>query len=391
MRLPLALALAAALAGTGCSPIPGWMLAQGRSAITDYRHFDNAPVARAAQPSPLPAAPAALHWPRGLDDAGLDAFMAQQGTVALLMVRRGTLVAERYYNGYDRDSIATSFSMAKSVVSTLVGIAQAEGRLSAEDPVTRWLPELDAADARFAHITLRDLLRMRSGIAFDEGYGSPFSDVARFYLTGDYRREIRGLRIAGAPNQAYAYSSGDTQLLAMALERAVGQPLARYLQDKLWQPMGAAYDASWSLDSAGSGIARGFCCLNARAVDFARLGEIMLHGGAWNGRQIVPADWVRESTAALAGLPGADAAAQRNLEWRGTPARGAFYSHQWRRPARLGDGGEPQPGPDFYALGQHGQVLYVVPETQTVVLRLGQRNGDVHWPTWLGEWARLNP
>lgn len=368
-RIALALLAAALLAG--CETLPGWMVLQGRSAITDHRHFDNAPIAKAAVPSPLPAAPAELRWPGGVSAASMEADVAERGTVALLVARRGQLVHERYFNGYAADSIATSFSMAKSVVSVLLGVAIEEGRIAGVDePITRYLPELAAKDPRFARITLRHLLRMRSGIRFDEGYGSPFTEAGRFYLTADLKAEVGKLRIEGEPDRAYAYKSGDTQLIAMAIERATGEPLARYAERKLWQPMGAAYDASWSLDSAAKGQARAFCCLNARAVDYLRFGLMVMNGGEVEGRRIVSAEWLRRSTEATAD----------NIENAGTP-RQASYAWQWRR----------RPGGLLYAQGLYGQILVIDPGTQTVALRLGQRVGDRHWPTWLEELLRANP
>lgn len=394
-RLTLGVGALGLLAGgvllgvVGCTPIPMWMVLQGRSQITDHTHFDNAPIARAAQPSPLPAAPAALRWPDGLDEAAAMADLAARGTVALLVARRGQLVHERYFNGYGADRIATSFSMAKSVVSVLLGIAIDDGRIAGVDePITRFLPELRTNDPRFDRITLRHLLAMRSGIAFDEGYRSPVSEAATFYLGRDLKAEVARLRIEGEPDQAYAYKSGDTQLLAMALERAVGQPLARYAERKLWQPMGAQHDASWSLDSSANGQARAFCCLNARAVDYLRFGQMVLNGGEWNGRRIVSAAWLQRSTAAASGLPGATDAAQRNLE-HGSRPYAAFYAWQWRR-RPLPDRQPPQPGAMVYAQGLHGQILLIDPESQTVVLRLGQRTGDRHWPTWMDGLVRLN-
>jgi CubicO group peptidase (beta-lactamase class C family) len=238
------------------------------------------------------------------------------------MVRRGQLVAEHYAPGYGRDSVLTSFSIAKSVVSALVGIAKAEGRLSVTDPVTRWLPELRGNDARFEQVRLIDLLRMRSGIRFDESYSAPNSEAARF------------------------------------------------------------------------------CCLNARAVDFARFGMLFLNEGRAGSHQVVPADWVRTSSAAQQALPGADDAARRNVEWRGQGRRSAFYALQWRRapaaaPASTSapapDSAQALPGTDFYAQGLHGQFVYVAPQSDTVVLRFGRSAGEVFWPAWLGEWARLNP
>ncbi len=163
-RLALLWALLATLLLGGCSNLPMWMVVQRRSQITDYQHFDNAPIARAAVASALPLAPQALRWPGGVDDAAQDTDHTQRGTVALLVARRGQLVHERYYNGYGADSITTSFSMAKSVVSVLLGIAIDQGRVpGVNEPITRYLPELLANDPRFARITLRHLLTMRSG------------------------------------------------------------------------------------------------------------------------------------------------------------------------------------------------------------------------------------
>lgn len=390
-RLAAALVPALALATAGCSTLPGWMVVQGKSSIDDHRHFDNAPIARAAQPLPLPSEPAALRWPGGLDDAAAERLLADNGTVALLVVRRGTLVHERYFGGFGPDSVGTSFSAAKSVVSAMVGIAIGEGRIAGiDEPLTRFLPELLRNDPRFGRITLRHLLTMRSGIAFREDYRNPLGEAARFYLTPDLRREVAGLAIADPPDQAYRYSSGDTQLLAMAVERAAAMPFARYVQERLWQPMGAEADASWSLDSHAGGTVRGFCCLNARARDFARFGLLFLNAGRAGGAQVVPADWVRDSTAAQDGLPGATDEQRRNIE-RLTGGRTAFYAWQWRRlPAAAPAGAPLQPGGSFFAQGLWGQYIVVVPEADTVVVRLGRHPGQVRWAAWLDALARAN-
>lgn len=391
---PQALAvLTAAVLLAGCDTLPLWMVAQGRSQITDHRHFENAPIEASTNPRPWPRASQPLRWPGGVSTEAMEQQAAADGSVALLVAQRGRIVYERYFNGYDASSVATSFSMAKSVVSLLVGIAIDEGRIAGVDePVTRYLPELLANDPRFARITLRHLLSMRSGIAFDEGYGSPFTEAARFYLTPDLKREVAKLRIEGDPDRAYAYKSGDTQLLGMVVERAVGMPLAAYVQSRLWQPLGAVHDASWSLDSRASGVARAFCCLNARAEDYLRIGQLVLQQGVWDGRRIVSAAWLERSMAAQQGLPGSDEAAQRNIERPGQRQQ-AFYAWQWRRrPAPPAVDTTPaQPGTAVYAQGLYAQILLIDPVTQTVALRLGQRNGDRHWPTWLDEVARLNP
>ena len=383
------LALAALLMTIGVAGrdvVPAWMAIQGRALISDFRHFDAMPMVRAPAASPLPRAPAALNWPAAAA-ADPQAWLAEHGTVALLVLRRGALIHEAYFNGFERTSIGTSFSVAKSIVSALVGIALAEGHIaSLDDPLTRYLPELAATDARFSNVTLRHLLLMRSGIAFDEGYRSPLSDAARFYLSRDLAARVRALKIEGAPDRMQAYRSGDTQLLGMVLARATGLPLAKYAESRLWQPMGAEFDASWSLDSADAGTAKAFCCVNARAVDFARFGQLFLQGGQLDGRQIVPGPWVRESTA-VATRPGGNDIQRRNIE-RPFSERRAYYAYQWRRAAQPGNG---EPAEDFYAQGLLGQYVYVAPATQTVLVRLGRHQGDVFWPQFLGELARLNP
>ena len=385
-------AVALSLGLSSCSAPPGWMVLQGKSAITDHRHFDNAPIVKAPLPAALPSAPAPLQWPDGLAQDAAERLLAENGTVAFIVIRRGAVVYERYFNGYARDTVTTSFSMAKSVVSALLGIAIGEGRIaSVDEPVTRYLPELRGNDRRFDRITLRHLLAMRSSIAFEEAYRTPLSEAARFYLGPDLRAEVAKLKIEGEPDRAYRYLSGNTQLLAMVVERATGMPIARYLESRVWQPMGAEFDASWSLDSAASGVARAFCCLNARAVDYARFGLVFLNGGRFHGRQIVPAAWVAQSTAAQS-LSGSDDAARRNIE-RPDSANPTFYAWQWRRmPAAASATTTPRlPGNDFYAQGLYGQVLYIAPGTDTVVLRLGSRWGEVPWPAWMGRVARANP
>lgn len=361
-----------------------WTVVQAKSLVADWHPFDAAPIARSADPRPLPSAPAALRWPAATG-ADPDAWLADRGTVALLVVRDGRLIDERYFGGFSREAAGNTFSVAKSVVSVLVGIALHDGRIrSLDDPVTRWLPELQRQDPRFGAVTLRHLLAMRSGIAFDENYASPWSDVARFYVSGDLAAQVHALAITSDPDRRFAYASGNTQLLAMALERAVGEPLPRYAERRLWQPIGAEFDARWSVDSTGGGQVKAFCCLHARAVDLARFAQMVLDGGRVGERQVVPAEWLRESTAAQQ-RPGANDAARRNIE-RPSGQHRAFYALGWRREAKA-DG---EPADDFWAQGLLGQFVYVAPESRMVVVRLGRHSGDVNWPRWIGELARLN-
>lgn len=384
------LILGAAMSLAACAHLPAWMVLQRQAAITDYRHFQNAPIAPSPQPSPLPSSDAGLRLPNFRGEP-FDAVMQRTGTVAIVVVQNGQVLLERYYHGYQRDSVVASFSIAKSVVSALVGIALRDGRIaSIDDPITRYVPELARSDARFARITIRHLLEMRSGIRFEEGYGSPWGDAAKIYLTEDLTGRAKALSIERAPDQQYHYSSGDTQLLGTILERATGTPLPRYLQDKIWQPMGAAYDASWSIDSLAGKQPKAFCCINARALDFARFGQLYLNAGRIGGQQIVPADWIGHSTL-VRQHPGDTPAKRWNVERPGTPSA-AFYTWQWRRTALPDPASELgiKPGPDVYAEGLHGQFIYLAPAENMVIVRLGLRHGAAWWPGVFGQIARLN-
>lgn len=377
---------------SACSDLPLWALLQQKAAITDYQHFAYVPIRRAAQASPLPSSPRAnFHVPEMIRSEAFDDAMERSGTSAFIVLQHGAVVTERYYNGYRRASIMTSFSIAKSVVSALLGIAIDEGAIARiDDPITRYLPELAKNDTRFSHITLRNLLEMRSGILFDETEGSPWSDAAAFYLTSDLQSRLATLKIEQMPDATYHYSNGDTQLLGMAIQRATGMPLAAYLQQKIWQPMGAAYDASWSVDSAEHDVVKAFCCINARAIDFARFGLMYLNRGKLNGRQIVPADWVKESTAVHEhAIP--DFAARWNIE-NMNANNAAYFTWHWRRmPVNDANAGTAmRPGTDFYAEGLHGQLIYVAPQQDMVIVRTGEQWGDVPWLQVFGQIARLN-
>jgi CubicO group peptidase (beta-lactamase class C family) len=309
----------------------------------------------------LPAGPAASPLPSG---GGTDLPLAPpgvgNGTLAYLVVHRDRLVYERYFDGADRQARQTSFSVAKSFVSTLVGIAIDEGLIgSVEDPVTRYLPELAARDRRFDQIRLRNLLTMSSGIRYWEtDLPWPWTDDTATYYGVDLRDvALNGTRIEGPPGKAWHYNNYHPLLLGMVLERATGMSVSDYMAARLWRPLGAEADATWNLDSDRSGLEKLESGLNATPVDFARFGQLFLHRGAWNGTRIVPRDWVDKATAADA---------------TGDPAD--HYQYFWwvdvERPGR------------FYALGNYGQYIYVAPDADAVVVRFGRDWGAGN-RTWL--------
>jgi len=286
-------------------------------------------------------------------------FLAAHKTVAFLVIRHDSLIYEHYFKGYSRTSILPSFSIAKSFVSALIGIAIAEGKIhSIDQPVTDFLPEL--ADTGFRRVTLRDLLEMRSGIRFTEGYASPFGGMAKFYYGLNLKRYTLSLKTADAPGLAYNYQSANTQLLAMALERATGKSMAVYMEEKIWRPMGSIYPASWSTDSKFNREPKAFCCINASAIDFARFGQLMLDQGKRGDDTIIPPGWVRESL---------------TIHNDSHDSQGFPYTYHWR----VTDRG------DFFAKGILGQYIYVCPAKKIVIVRFGSKSGDLVWARFFSD------
>jgi CubicO group peptidase (beta-lactamase class C family) len=303
-----------------------------------------------------------------LVEQDLEEFLAQSGTTAFLILRGDRLLYEGYFNGDHRESTQTSMSVAKSVLGALAGIAIDQGRIgSVDDPITRYVPELAARDPRFRQITLRHLLTMRSGLRYDES-GGPWGDDTATYYAPDLRAlALTRTEVVEAQGRRFHYNNFNPLLVGLALERAVGMPVASYLERELWRPLGMEADGSWSLDSRASGFEKMESGLNARAVDFAKLGLLYANGGAWQGRQLVPRRWVQESTVVPTTGVGAIPA----------PGYGYFWWVQ----------GDRSP-PAFSARGRYGQHLYVVPESGLVLVRFGTDTGGQQWPQLLSDLAR---
>lgn len=296
----------------------------------------------------------------GDGDASLDQTLADTETRAFLVAHRDRIVYERYCSCSGRDELETSFSVAKSFASTLVGIAIDQRLIgSVDDPVTDYVPELAARDPRFSQITLRDLLTMRSGLRYEEsGFPSPWGDDTSTYYGVDLREEaLERTEVEREPGQEWHYNNYNPLLLGLVLERATGRPVSDYMADELWQPLGAANDASWSLDSEDSGFEKMESGFNATARDYVRFGLLLLHGGKWDGQRIVSRGWIRAATASQA------ASDYENP-----------YGYFW-----WVDGARPE---RFYAFGNYGQYIYVDPVARVVVVRLGSDWGVDH-DSWL--------
>lgn len=286
-------------------------------------------------------------------DYPFEQYAEDNKTVAFLVIQNDTIQYEKYWKGYAKSSIVPSFSMAKSILSILIGIAIDEGKIkSVNEPITNYIPELESQG--FQKVTIEHLLQMTSGIDFNESYSNPFGEAATFYYGRNLRKAIRKMKLEVEPGERHYYSSGDSQLLGLLLERALkDQSITSYLEEKIWQPLGMEYDASWSIDRKKNGLEKTFCCVNARARDFAKIGRLYLNKGEWNGKQIVPASWVEEST-----------------KIDTTNGSAWYYQNQWWLPTRTGD---------FMAQGILGQFVYVKPEKNLIIVRLGKKHGDASW------------
>ncbi|HMN06427.1 MAG TPA: serine hydrolase [Flavobacteriales bacterium] len=338
----------------------------------DYKKFPSRALPVSPTPWDYPAV-AVEQAPRTITTDGkeeaFDTFLEEHKTVAFLVIRRDTVVYERYFKGYHPGQMHASFSMAKSVISMLIGCAVDDGYIrNVRQPVTDFIPELKGNG--FDKVTVEHLLQMTGGLKFNESYSNPFGDAASFYYGRRMYHYMGKMKLAHEPGTHFEYQSGSSQLLGWVLERAMQQhndirTVTRYLNDKLWAPLGMVYPASWSVDRKKGGIEKTFCCLNAPARDFAKLGSLYLHGGNWQGRQLVSKAWVDQST---------------RVDTTGASAW--YYQYQWWLPSQEGD---------FMARGILGQYIYVDPARELVMVRLGTKVGGINWGAVFRDLARSWP
>lgn len=304
-------------------------------------------------PSPLPTgSPLSVTLADGAGSMTVDDYMAAQRHAGLIVIHNGQVRLERYGLGFSAQGRWTSFSVAKSFTSTLVGAAIQDGHIaSISDPVTRYIPEL--AGSGYDGVTIAQLLSMQSGVRWNEDYTDPNSDVARFNLQmpengiDPVTAYMRRLPRAAQPGTRWNYNTGETNLIGVLVERATGRDISSYMTEKLWRPFGMEADAAWLLNSGGREISG--CCLSMRLRDYARFGQFVLGGGRAGGQQIVPTGWFQ-----TAGTKQADI---------GRPGFG--YGYQWW----TYDEGS------FAAQGIFGQGIFIDPARNLVIASVG------NWPT----------
>lgn len=271
----------------------------------------------------------------------VDEYLRKMKTSAFMVITNDTLVYERYYNKHHRASIQTSFSVAKSITSLLIGKAIEEGKIdSIETPIVQYLPELNREPV-FQKITIRNLLKMETGIC--HGF---MLDALKAYYYPDLEKLIAKKIKPDPCKQDNWYNNYHTILLGLILERTTNTNISQYLEQHIWTKIGTEGAASWSTDKKG--VALMTAGINARAIDFAKIGKLVLQEGKWEGQQLIQKEWLQQSFTDL----------NENVE---------NYGYHWYQSYHN--------TPDYYAEGVWGQVLYISPSLNTIIIRHGKSRG----------------
>ena len=313
--------------------------------LRGYRNMDRIyptrPVLAGATPLQLPVRRTEFPGVRYTIDGrsfGVDDFMRHNHVVGLLVLRDGSIALERYARGNNAGTRWYSFSVAKSVLSMLVGAAVADGFITSIDaPVTDYVPLLKGT--AYDAVTIAQAMQMASGIEWDETYADPTSDIAQTGGTAldRLRYLLKKPRIAPAGTR-FNYNTEETNLVGAVLRSAIGNNLSTYLQEKIWQPFGMEHDAHWLLLSEG-GAEHGGCCMSATLRDYGRIGLFALRGGVLpDGRAVLPPRWMEESTTP-------------------SPANTGYGRLWWLRGAGA-----------YAAVGIYGQAIHIDPSRRLIIV-----------------------
>ncbi|WP_397364283.1 serine hydrolase domain-containing protein [Olleya sp. R77988] len=310
--------------------------------LDDYHKFDNQ-VIENGTPQPWPNH---KNYNSATETSILQKANKDWGTIAYVIIKNDSIWFENYYDGYNANSKSNSFSMAKSYVSGLMGKAIMEGYIkSLDQPVCDFLPAF--CDGEAAKMTVGDLSSMASGTNWDEAYYSPLSITTRAYFDDDLQKVMNGLKVVTTPGQSFKYASGDTQMLAMVIEKATGKKMYDYLSDSFWKPLNSENSTLWQLDSEEDDLVKAYCCIASNAKDFARFGKLYKDHGQWNGQQILDSAFVAKSL---------------KPRFPSSPE----YGYGWWL--------KNHNGKDFKMMRGHlGQYVIVQPEDNVIIVRLGHQ------------------
>lgn len=295
-----------------------------------------------------------------------EAMDTKSKTQGVLIIHNDSIVYERYWGEFSADRMATIFSVSKSITSLLCGIAVDEGYIeSIDDPVTKYIPELKKKDPRWSRLTIRHLLDMRSGLDFKEDYRFSVKDMknlnamAQLNYGHNLMRQIRNMKFRCEPGKEEHYDSMTTAVLGVVIERATGKRYADYLSEKVWKPLQMESVALVNIDSRKHDVAHAFGGITLTIKDLAKIGRLYLNKGMWEGQRIVSDEWIRRST-------------KYDISNNG-------YHFNWYN---LSYNGYPKAKyPGYFALGLYGQVLYVNPYKNLIIVRIGNGNaGHAYLP-----------
>ncbi|MGJ5642938.1 serine hydrolase domain-containing protein [Formosa sp. S-31] len=312
--------------------------------LEDYKEFDNRVIENS---TPQPWNIHKDYNKTAITDS-LEHTNTTNGTIAYLIIKNDSIWFEKYYDGFQDDSKTNSFSMAKSLISAMLGKAIMEGKIKSLDQnVSDFYPQFKKGYT--ANLTVGDLSSMASGLNWDEAYYSPFSVTTRAYFDENITPVILDLEGIEPPGKQYKYLSGNTQLLGMVLTKATGQTMAGYLSEKFWKPMGCETEALWQVDSEEYGLEKAYCCIASNARDFARFGKLYKDYGKWNGKQLLDSAFIQKSI---------------------TPRfpESPEYGYGWWLKT-IGD-------KHFFMMRGHlGQYVIVEPQDNIIIVRLGHSKG----------------
>lgn len=306
--------------------------------IDDHREFPNRVIEKGAESTPWP-----LHkdYNQARETPELEALHQTRKTAAYLIIKEDSIWFEKYYQGYHKDSRTNSFSIAKSVVVALLGKAMEEGYITGLDQsVSDYFPRFHPS------LKIGDLASMASGLNWNENYYNPFGMTAKAYYAEGIDELILNLEVTQPPGKEFQYLSGNTQLLAMVIRKATGKPLAQYLSERLWKPLGMRRDALWQLDKEG-GTEKAYCCIATNARDLARMGSLFKDAGRWRGKQLLDPAFVQTVI---------------TRRFRDSPQYGYGFWLSDHRNKRI-----------FYMRGVRGQYVIVIPEDDLIIVRLGRK------------------
>jgi len=347
----------------------GRVLAHWDSSISDYKIFHERIIEKSETPysyvKEINADLKNITVEYSNKKKSLADFVSITDTTSFIIVKNDKIIYEQYANGYSENSINTSFSMAKSIVSLLIGKAIERGNIkSVTEPISNYIPEFE--NKEIGQTTVEDLLLMRSAIAYDEDKFLWFGDDTLTYWYDDLRElALSHTKLTDKYNGCFHYNNYHPLLLCLILERSTGQSVSQFFEREIWQKIGAEYNASWSLDGKKSGFEKMESGINFRAVDFLKIGSMVLHDGSFNGMQIIDEAWLKNST--LCDFP-INTAEYENTFLAG---KNIGYNYMWYSTPSA------QSRLDIIAWGKSDQILYISPGKDIVILRTGKTDGGV--------------